>query len=71
MKPLIKICGIKDLNILNQLIELEANPPKALYKEAGRLFVLKTIEVITFFFKSIFLICLEKTKNLVILFFES
>ena len=24
MKPLIKICGIKDLNILNQLIELEA-----------------------------------------------
>ena len=23
MKPLIKICGIKDLNILNQLIELE------------------------------------------------
>ena len=24
MKPLIKICGIKDLNILNKLIELEA-----------------------------------------------
>ena len=24
MKPLIKICGIKDLNILNQFIELEA-----------------------------------------------
>ena len=24
MEPLIKICGIKDLNILNQLIELEA-----------------------------------------------
>ena len=44
----------KKLSRRVKFIELDANPPKALYNEAGRFFVLKTIEVITFFFKPIF-----------------
>ncbi len=52
-------------------MEFEAKPPSALYKEAGKFLVLNTIDVMTFFFVLIFLLSFEKTKNLVILFFES
>ena len=61
----------KKLSSLERLIPLFANPPKALYRDAGKFFVSKTIVVLTFLLEETFFCFFENTKNLVILFFLS